>query len=376
MKKRAWSSAHNVLCIRLDSMGDVLMTTPAFRAMKETWDGCRLTLLTSSSGAQAAALVPEVDEILVYAAPWMKSGSPDNSQRNFLQTVNQLREGRFDAAVIFTVFSQSALPPAMLCLLAGIPLRLAHCHENPYQLLTDWIPDPEPHATVRHEVRRQLDLVASVGCRTDNPTLSLQISGRTRAAASHVLKTWGLREDRPCVVIHPGATAPSRRYPPENFAVAAEKLALHWECQIVFTGSSDEKELIGGIRSAMGAPSVSLCGLIDIEQLAAVIQEADVLVSNNTGPVHIAAAVGTPVVDLYALTNPQHTPWMVPHRLLYHDVPCRFCYKSVCPNGHHDCLRQISPQKVVEATIELLFDSPKKKPHPDEQHRAYVQLGN
>ena len=84
---------------------------------------------------------------------------------------------------------------------------------------------------------------------------------------------------------------------------------------------------------------------------------APILISNNTAPVHIAAAVGTPVVDLYALTNPQHTPWQVPHRLLFHDVPCKYCYKSVCPEGHHNCLRQVSPGAIVTATCELLAES-------------------
>jgi ADP-heptose:LPS heptosyltransferase len=79
-----------------------------------------------------------------------------------------------------------------------------------------------------------------------------------------------------------------------------------------------------------------------------------VLVSNNSGPVHIAAALNTAVVDVYALTNPQHTPWQVPHRTLYHDVPCKFCYKSICPLEHHDCLRLIPPEAVVKATLELL----------------------
>lgn len=77
------------------------------------------------------------------------------------------------------------------------------------------------------------------------------------------------------------------------------------------------------------------------------------LVGNNSGPAHIAAAVGTPVVDLYALTNPQHTPWMVPSRVLNHDVPCKYCYKSVCPMQHHHCLTLVEPARVVAAVQEL-----------------------
>jgi ADP-heptose:LPS heptosyltransferase len=85
-----------------------------------------------------------------------------------------------------------------------------------------------------------------------------------------------------------------------------------------------------------------------------VLKAAPLLISNNTGPVHIAAAMGTPVVDIYALTNPQHTPWMTPNRVLNFDVPCKYCYKSICPEGHHDCLRKVPPEAVVRAGEELL----------------------
>ena len=99
----------------------------------------------------------------------------------------------------------------------------------------------------------------------------------------------------------------------------------------------------------MGVPSHSLVARLDLAGLAALLSVAPLLVANNTGPVHVAAAVGTPVVDLYALTNPQHTPWLVNHRALSHDVPCKYCYKSVCPEGHHNCLRLVTPERVVRA---------------------------
>ncbi|NJL21916.1 MAG: glycosyltransferase family 9 protein, partial [Leptolyngbyaceae cyanobacterium SM1_3_5] len=96
---------------------------------------------------------------------------------------------------------------------------------------------------------------------------------------------------------------------------------------------------------------------LNLPQLTALLEFAPLLISNNTGPVHIAAAVGTPVVDLYALTNPQHTPWGVPNRALFHDVPCRICYKSICPEGHHHCLRLVTPESVVAAAIDLLGET-------------------
>ena len=119
-------------------------------------------------------------------------------------------------------------------------------------------------------------------------------------------------------------------------------------------GRADERDLIESIRISMQAPSHSVAGRVDLAEMAALVARAPLLISNNTGPVHVAAAVGTPVVDLYALTNPQHTPWGVPHRVLFQDVPCRYCYKSVCPEVHQNCLRLVPPDAVVEAALDLL----------------------
>jgi ADP-heptose:LPS heptosyltransferase len=137
------------------------------------------------------------------------------------------------------------------------------------------------------------------------------------------------------VVLHAGSTAPSRRDP--HFADVVRRL-----------------DAVAAIQRAAGVEAPSLAGLLDLGELAALLARAPLLISNNTGPVHVAAAVGTPVVDLYALTNPQHTPWAVPHRVLSHDVPCKYCYKSVCPAGHHDCLVRVAPDSVVTAALDLL----------------------
>ncbi|HEX5498358.1 MAG TPA: glycosyltransferase family 9 protein, partial [Thermomicrobiales bacterium] len=163
----------------------------------------------------------------------------------------------------------------------------------------------------------------------------------------------GVDSERPWLVIHPGASASSRRYPAEQFVRVAEGFA-EAGLQVVFTGASNEQALVEGIRREMLFPSHSLVGRLDLGQLAALLQKAAALIANNTGPVHVAAAVGAPVVVLYALTNPQHAPWRTPHRVLFSDVPCKYCYKSVCPDGRHFCLRRITPESVLEATWELL----------------------
>jgi lipopolysaccharide heptosyltransferase II len=246
------------------------------------------------------------------------------------------------------------LPAALLCFLAGIPRTLAHCRENPYALLTDWVHEDEPRAGVRHEVRRQLDLVAAVGAHTADEHLSLRVPNGAEARVLSRLDEQGVDLSRPWLILHPGASAPSRRYPPERFAEVGRRLHLEHSYQVLITGDETERPLTAEIQAAMGVPSFGLAGACDIDELAALIRLAPVLIANNTGPVHIAAAVGTPVVDLYALTNPQHTPWLVPHRVLSHDVPCKYCYRSICPEGHHHCLRLIPPAEVVAAACDLL----------------------
>jgi lipopolysaccharide heptosyltransferase II len=352
MTSASWQHARNILCIRLDYLGDVLMMTPAIRALRQSLPGRRITLLTSTGGGAVAPFIPEIDDTIEYAAPWVKSSDEHDGDVD-LAIMRTLQERKFDAAVIFTTYSQSPLPAAMLCYLAGIPLRLAHCRENPYQLLTHWVRDMEPQEPVRHEVRRQLDLVATVQCRTNDERLSFHIPMADIAWARRRLHRLGTDPAQPWVLLHPGASAPSRRYPPEHWSAAARELAARVACPLVFTGGAHEAALVDQVRH--GIPDThSLAGKLDLGKLAALISLAPVFIVNNTGPAHIAAAVGTPVVDLYALTNPQHTPWQVPSRVLFQDVPCRFCYKSICPQGHHDCLTQVAPSRVAAAAIELL----------------------
>jgi ADP-heptose:LPS heptosyltransferase len=205
----------------------------------------------------------------------------------------------------------------------------------------------------RHEVERQLALVAEIGCKSPDARLSFHAPWRDHVAAEVVLRRHGLDEHGGWVVIHPGATAPSRRYPPERFAEVADQLDAKGY-RVVFTGVESEIELVERIVSSMRSAAVSLAGRFGLGTLGAFLSRAPLLIANNTGPVHIACAVGTPVVDLYALTNPQHTPWGVASRVLFRDVPCKYCYKSVCPEGHHRCLAGVSPETVVRAALELL----------------------
>jgi lipopolysaccharide heptosyltransferase II len=346
-----WASARRILCVRTDGIGDVAMTAPAIRALAAAGPPDRsINVLASPSGAEAARLLPDVDDVLTCLPPWAgvsDAGDPADDDAS----IAELRAGAFDAAVIFTVHTQSALPAATWCRIAGIPLRLAHSRENPYALLTDWVPEPEVHGPTRHEVVRQLELVGHVGAPPAGQVrLTADVVELERAVTA--LRAAGVDPSARWLVLHPGASAPSRRYPAERFARAAD-LLIDEGWQVVVTRGPSDARVVDEVTHAMRRTPSILADELALRDLVAVLALADVLVSNNTGPAHLAALVGTPVVDLYALTNLQHAPWGVPHRLLFHDVPCRGCLRSVCPEGHHLCLRGVEPDAVVRAVREL-----------------------
>ena len=350
----AWAAARDILAVRLDAMGDLLMTTPALRALKERPRTRTLTLLTSSQGAEIARALPFVDDVIAFTAPWMKCAEREPVPPMAVNALaDRLRARRFDAAVVFTVFTQSALPSALLLLLADIPLCAAYCRENPYALLTQWLPDSDRDLdTVRHEVERQIQLVEALGARVVERHLQFTVQDDARRAMSTKAAAAGLRATRPWLVVHPGASAPSRRYPIEHYAAAVATLAAQHRWQIVIVGSSEDVASARAI--ARDVPdAVVLAGRLDVMELAALIERAQVVVCNNSLAAHLCAAVGTPVVDLYALTNPQHTPWQVRHVVLSHDVPCRHCLKSRCPLGHHACLANVPPDAVVAGVATL-----------------------
>ncbi|SAL88635.1 glycosyl transferase family protein [Caballeronia arvi] len=349
---RDWGAdVKRILCIRLDNLGDVLMTTPALHALRSAQPGRHLTLLASRSGKAAAPFIDAIDDVIEYDAPWVKQDAPIDALADLAMRA-RLAASQFDAAVVFSVYSQNPLPAAMLCHLAGIPLRLAHCRENPYGLLTDWVQETEPQHGTRHEVERQLALVARVGARATDTRMRFKVRPDDAASLAQKLGERGVDLHAPFIVVHPGATAASRRYPTERFAQVTERLGTQLQWPMLVTGSPGESSIC---REACGdsAQAIDLSGALELGELAALIEHARVLLSNNSGPVHLASALGTPVVDLYALTNPQHMPWQTPHRVLYHDVPCRWCYRSVCPEGHHACLVQVGVDEVVSAVLEL-----------------------
>lgn len=313
-----WKDCKNILVIRADNMGDLLMSSPAINALKQSFD-CRLTLLTSEMGNVIAPFIPGIDETIVANVPWVKTKKPAD-ENALIDLIQKLRSFEFDAAIIFTVYSQNPLPAAMLAFLAGIPKRLAYCRENPYSLLTNWQVEKEPYSFIQHQVKRDLQLVESVGATTKDTRLRINVSENAKKKALEKLLDLGLNPQKDWIIMHPGVSELKREYPVEKWIHTGKMLRDQLGFQLIITGSKDEKSLTEKIQSGIGNYAVSAAGFFSMEEFIALISLAPMVISVNTGTVHIAAATQTPVIVLYALTNPQHTPWKVPSKTLYFSV--------------------------------------------------------
>ena len=312
--KQDWTGCKNILIIRADNMGDLLMSSPAIRAVKEILN-CKISVLTSSMGQGIASFIPEIDDVITCDLPWVKTQS-NFSSTDYASLIEKLKSQKFDGAIIFTVYSQNPLPSAMLAYLAEIPRRLAYCRENPYQLLTDWVPEKEPYTFIRHQVRRDLDLVAHINCLISDEHLSLKIDSSCWPALKNKLEGLEVDGSKPWIVLHAGVSEQKRQYSTRNWIEAGKLLLKEFSCQLLLTGTLSEATLSNKISSAIGEDSFSLAGKLNLEEFITLIKYSPLVISVNTATVHIAAATGSPIIVLYALTNPQHTPWKVKGEIL------------------------------------------------------------
>lgn len=336
-----WAGLSRVLAVRLDNLGDVVMVTPALRALRAALGaGARLDLLASPAGAALAPLLADVDEVHAVSAVWQDADGrlPLDPARE-LALVERLRG--YDAVVVFTSFAQSPWPMAYAAYLAGVPVRVGTSKEFGGSLLTHWLPAPPDG---QHQSDRALALLEHVGVPGRGRRLHLSVPREARERAAKVRAGAGLPDSY--AVLAPGASCPSRRYDPARFRAAAREIGL----PVAVVGTAKEAELVAGVE---GPGVVGLAGLLDVPALAAMVQGARVALTNNSGGMHLADAVGTPVVALFAGTEDesQFAPRSVPARLLRVPTACAPCRALVCPY-EHQCL-DIAPARVAAAVSEL-----------------------
>jgi len=327
-----------VLVARQDSVGDVLLAGPAVRAVAA--GAGRVTLLCGPRGREAARLLPGVDEVVVAHASWIDAEPERVTRAKVDALVDRLTNLELDQALILTSFHQSPLPLALLLRMAGVPTIAAVSVDYPGSLLDVRHRVDED----LHEVERGLSLAATLGYRLPEGD-----DGRLAVRRDPGADLPGL--EGPYVVVHPGASVPARAWAPERHAALVEALLAEGR-RVVVTGGTAERPLTALVAGGRRPGVVDLGGRVDLAGLAEVLAGAEVVVVGNTGPAHLAAAVGTPVVSLFAPVVPavRWRPWGVRHVLLGdQEAACAGSRARVCPVAGHPCLDGVPVEEVVAA---------------------------
>lgn len=327
-----------LLAVRQDNNGDVLLAGPAIRALAAHGD---VVLVCGPSGAAAAASLPGVARSIVFEAAWIEAEPRPFDRARTDAFVAAIAAERIDSAIIFTSFHQSALPMALLLRLAGVP-RVCAISTDYAGALLDLRHRVDDDL---HEVDRALSLVAAAGFALparDDARLTMTIAARNPAV-----------DLRPYVVVHPGATVRARAWAPAANRSLVRVLRARGT-NVVVTGGAAERDLCSYVA---GGRALDLAGQTDFPTLGRVIADADAIVVGNTGAAHVAAAVGTPVVSIFAPTIPaaRFRPWRVKHELLGDQaIACAGCRARICPLPEQSCVSGITPADVVHALDRLL----------------------
>jgi len=323
----------STLVARLDNAGDVLLAGPAVRAAAA--DG-PVTLLCGPAGVDAARLLPGVADVVVWDAPWVGFAPPPVRSGPLRELVDRLA-GRAARAAILTSFHQSPLPLALVLRLAGVEEIAAVSVDYPGSLLDHRLPyDP-----ALHEVEQNLAVTAALGLPSPaDDRLAVRVRRRRR---------------EPYVVVHPGASVPARALPPALAREVIVRLAGEGR-RVVVTGGAGE----AGELRLLPDGVTDLRGRTTLAELAAVVGAAEAVVVGNTGPAHLAAATGTPVVSVFAPVVPAHRwrPWRVPSVVLGDgDVPCAGCRARRCPFDTQRCVAGVAAGDVL-AALDALASPP------------------
>lgn len=339
-----------ILVVQTAFLGDVVLTTPLLRELRRAQPRARVTVVATPAGVDALRGLPWVDDLVAYD----KRGA-DRGVRGFLRLARSLRQARFHIGMA----AQRSARTGLLLSLAGIPDRVGF-EGAPgrwaYTRRVPWLPG-------EHAVRRYLELSREVGGEPGRADLrpELSVSSASRERVARLLAARGVSADEQLLVVAPGSVWGTKRWTAEGFAelvCAAASRGL----RPVLVGCPGERALCAGIVESAGGGGISVAGETSVADLAALVARARAVVANDSGPAHVASAVGTPVVTIFGPTVPAFgfVPWGEKTRVVEHSgLSCRPCSASahgprVCPLGHHRCMREIPAGRVLEALDALL----------------------
>lgn len=318
-------------------IGDAVLALPALESLRHNFPDASLTIVAKSW----------VKDLFIHNsldADVFPLSSHDDV-KTIWTTAQTLKARQFDAGLLLT----NSFSSAFLFYLARIPERWGYGTDGRMMLLTKSV-IPRPSDSPRHQVYYYLDLIRGLGFETLEPRLKIPLPAEALAAARSRLEALGIEQKKPLIVISPGASyGPAKRWPPSRFAQLATLLQEKKDAQILIIGAGEEMDIATSISLSMPRRPITLTGDTSLVELLGLISLATLFISNDTGPMHMANALGIPVVAIFGPTDPAVTgPFQKPSLYLKKEVPCWPCSYRNCPYDHR-CMTSISAEEVLAA---------------------------
>ena len=346
----------NILIVKLSAIGDIIHTLPALNAVRKQYPDAHITWLVEEAAYGVIKGHKALDRIIVSKRKtWLKGLAGRSCVKNLREVcsfIKELRDTRYDLILDF----QALLKSGILIGLAkgkrkiGFDKGMQH-QEHSYIFLNERVPpvDMEIHALIRGMM-----LLKAIGIRSYDVEYNIYISDQKRNAADDLLMHCGIKAPKLLVAINPMAKWETKLWDNLKFSNLADRLIKQADADVIFTGSREDSDAIEDIISKMKGKAANLAGRTDLKTLAALYEKVSIAVSTDTGPMHLAAAVGTPVVALFGPTAPWRTgPFGPGHTIIRADLECSPCFKRQCKTI--DCMKQISVDQVFDAAMSAIF---------------------
>lgn len=331
-----------VCLIKPSALGDVIQALPVASALRQRWPYVHLSWVVNESFADLLADHPDIDEVI----PFVRRGQWLRRLGSVVDVSQRLARGKFDLAIDL----QGLLRSGAMCWRTGARRRVgfADAREGATFAYTDRIHVPWH---IRLAVERNWQIAKALGCLGRPPQPRLGITAEHRDWAKRVVASL----PRPLLIIHPGASWVTKRWPVASFALLAKRAQRVFQAGVLVIGGHQESRLCNNLVAGLDKNiATSIAGQATLRQLAAVLAEGDVYLSGDSGPMHLAAAVGTPVVAIYTCTSPARAaPYGPQHTCIATGVPCAASYRRTC--SEMICMSDLTPEKVWPALSEKLI---------------------
>ena len=335
----------NIVILRTDRIGEVLLSTVAVDVLKEAYPDVSISFVTSEYSRPLVEGRDDVEEVLI-ACTGDRKGWLAEARR----LGSQLKKKKFDTAIVLN--PHKALHLA--CFLAGIPVRVGYDRKWGF-LLNKKIKDKRDEGE-KHEIEYTGDLLKLLGIDSAPQGPKLKIDPAAENKIKELMAN--VDTDKPVIAVHTGSSNPAKMWPSHNYAALIEKIKTELNCEIAVLGSEDEKLTAEAIIDISGIKAHDFAGKFDLKELAAFISKCDLFIGNDTGPMHMAAALGVPVIAIFGRNIPgvsprRWGPWGK-NNVVFHENPgCDPCYDSKCPY-EYKCLKAVTVDAVFEAVKEKI----------------------